>query len=544
MDYVESLDLEPSITSLDSSPSSQSSVDIEAYSNLGADFDIQTFDVDAMLNNITQGVNAHVAQVNSIRKRFAKGANSFLCHSCDRRFDRRCDLNKHIKHKHKPPQLQCTDCPKTFRWPKDLRRHISAMHSSYTPIPFVEPPAYSPVSSPPTPSLEFPSFEGEEALDPAFGSRARAPRFEWPACSPASSSPTPLLEFPLFESEEGLDSAFRERARAPGFWELGKVFLVLWTEPKSETQMTSHHQDVDLGRFGEKFLTKTRRFVIIRSHTHPASDGSGDVQHMTAIPIRTYGGRGVGACSSHASRAVLGHYVRPAASDPAVPEDNLMILDVQTDPRTAAQQARTRYNEARARYEEARAQWEVACSRYAEEMPQCATQHHAVAQDHSRQLLMPQAMDPSDRGANGSAHTTPSASAPPDHSKPFGSTWPSLNVRTALQSYIFYALSLSHGPQPRDPARPGPRPRRREALCPGSSIAQGISARKSAVEGVAIVGSFRLLQDVVDRSWDGRRSDMRAKPPRIDEAQDCDDGSLNSYWSVAIAVIATLVAQR
>nr|OQO15422.1 hypothetical protein B0A51_18237 [Rachicladosporium sp. CCFEE 5018] len=104
-------------------------VGAENYSNLSAGFDILTFDVDGLMNEVKDGDAAITSHENPRRKRSAKGTNSFLCHSCDKRCDRRCDLNKHIKHKHKPRPQQCADCPKSFLWPKDLKRHRSKVHS-------------------------------------------------------------------------------------------------------------------------------------------------------------------------------------------------------------------------------------------------------------------------------------------------------------------------------------------------------------------------------------------------------------------------------
>ncbi|KAK6410008.1 hypothetical protein LTR95_018249 [Oleoguttula sp. CCFEE 5521] len=104
-------------------------VGAEKYSNLSADFDILTWDVDGLMNKVKDGDAEITSHERPRRKRSAKGANSYLCHSCEKRCDRRCDLNKHIKHKHKPRPQQCADCPKSFLWPKDLKRHRSKVHS-------------------------------------------------------------------------------------------------------------------------------------------------------------------------------------------------------------------------------------------------------------------------------------------------------------------------------------------------------------------------------------------------------------------------------
>lgn len=85
---------------------------------------------------------------------------------------------------------------------------------------------------------------------------------------------------------EQLYSNFRMRKR--DFFELGRVFLVLWVEPAGETgsvvtSVVPSDQAISTGAFNERVFSKVRRFVVIREGNN----------YCSALPIATYGGRGV-----------------------------------------------------------------------------------------------------------------------------------------------------------------------------------------------------------------------------------------------------------
>lgn len=80
------------------------------------------------------------------------------------------------------------------------------------------------------------------------------------------------------------------RMRKHDFFSKGRVFLILWVEPAGEaagsviTTEEPSDQAITIGAFNERVFSKVRRFVIIR-------DGE---NYCSALPIATYGGKGVG----------------------------------------------------------------------------------------------------------------------------------------------------------------------------------------------------------------------------------------------------------
>ncbi|KAI7190469.1 hypothetical protein D0869_00297 [Hortaea werneckii] len=83
------------------------------------------------------------------------------------------------------------------------------------------------------------------------------------------------------------------KLRQKEFFKEGRVFLILWTEPAGEPTATTRVTDrqspevndgITPGLHGQRVFSKVRRFVIIRE---------GDLS-CSALPITTYGGRGVG----------------------------------------------------------------------------------------------------------------------------------------------------------------------------------------------------------------------------------------------------------
>ncbi|KAK5725247.1 hypothetical protein LTR17_013116 [Elasticomyces elasticus] len=97
-------------------------------------------------------------------------------------------------------------------------------------------------------------------------------------------------------SEERLFSTFKVRENPRRFFKVGRVFLILWTEPAGAgaTEITSYEQNDRTitaadggpvpGRFGESVYSQVRRYVVIR----------GGEQFCSALPIHSYGGQGVG----------------------------------------------------------------------------------------------------------------------------------------------------------------------------------------------------------------------------------------------------------
>lgn len=93
------------------------------------------------------------------------------------------------------------------------------------------------------------------------------------------------------QETEVLYPSFKLRHR--DFFREGRVFLILWTEPAGEPTATTRvtnqqvpevNDGITPGVYGQRVFSKVRRFVIIRE---------GDLS-CSALPITTYGGRGVG----------------------------------------------------------------------------------------------------------------------------------------------------------------------------------------------------------------------------------------------------------
>lgn len=81
---------------------------------------------------------------------------------------------------------------------------------------------------------------------------------------------------------ERLDPSYMVRKKQ--FFAVGRVFLVLWSEPSNRAEsVNTQHPGTVLNHFGEPVFSKVRRFVVVR-------EGNG---YCSALPINTYGGRGV-----------------------------------------------------------------------------------------------------------------------------------------------------------------------------------------------------------------------------------------------------------
>jgi hypothetical protein len=74
------------------------------------------------------------------------------------------------------------------------------------------------------------------------------------------------------------------KQRRKDFFKVGRVFLVLWSEPAGgASYVTGWQSGIVLNHLGERVFSKVRRFVVIRQ----------DDSYCNALPINTYGGQGV-----------------------------------------------------------------------------------------------------------------------------------------------------------------------------------------------------------------------------------------------------------
>lgn len=77
------------------------------------------------------------------------------------------------------------------------------------------------------------------------------------------------------------------KVRKSSFFSVGRVFLILWVEPAGGTVVTNAQRvdkAVSVGRYNENVHSKVRRFVVIRTAE----------KYCSALPITSYGGKGVG----------------------------------------------------------------------------------------------------------------------------------------------------------------------------------------------------------------------------------------------------------
>lgn len=91
------------------------------------------------------------------------------------------------------------------------------------------------------------------------------------------------------------------KVKPSSFFIFGRVFQTLWSQPAGATKITTRVERVDPDpgfsqvRFGETVHTKIRRFVVVR-----AKD-----TYCSAVPISTYGGRGVAKPGVNKSEHVI-----------------------------------------------------------------------------------------------------------------------------------------------------------------------------------------------------------------------------------------------
>ena len=82
--------------------------------------------------------------------------------------------------------------------------------------------------------------------------------------------------------DEGLlYSEYKVRKRQ--FFQVGRVFSMVWPEPASEHVKSAIDRKVVVGRYGEPIYVKIKRFIVVRE----------SVRHCTALLIAKYSGQGV-----------------------------------------------------------------------------------------------------------------------------------------------------------------------------------------------------------------------------------------------------------
>jgi hypothetical protein len=98
--------------------------------------------------------------------------------------------------------------------------------------------------------------------------------------------------------------SFQVRSDAKRYFKVGKVFLILWSEnagePTNGTVATAWHPGIVLNQLGERVFSKVRRFVVIRE----------GAKWCHALPISTYGGKGVAKSGVVKSEHVIIHTTR------------------------------------------------------------------------------------------------------------------------------------------------------------------------------------------------------------------------------------------
>jgi hypothetical protein len=135
-------------------------------------------------------------------------------------------------------------------------------------------------------------------------------------------------------SDSDLSKIFPSFEQRPSkFFCLGRVFLVLWSEPAGgHSTTTSGDPKIVLIHREERVFSKVRRFVVVR-------EGK---THCHAVPIRSYGGRGVashGAIKSDHAIIYTSSTAPPAKWDehPRPGESGMRSIPIQVDADSSAE---------------------------------------------------------------------------------------------------------------------------------------------------------------------------------------------------------------
>jgi hypothetical protein len=106
----------------------------------------------------------------------------------------------------------------------------------------------------------------------------------------------PIVRIDKPELISALYKTYKVRTKPREFFTIGRVFLVLWSEPASGTsKVTAWEKGTVINHLGERVFSKVRRFVVIRE---------GDT-YCNALAINTYSGRGVSKQSVNKSEHVI-----------------------------------------------------------------------------------------------------------------------------------------------------------------------------------------------------------------------------------------------
>jgi len=123
---------------------------------------------------------------------------------------------------------------------------------------------------------------------------------------------------------------YKVRNNPKQFFRVGKVFLVLWSEPAGGTSLVSKWAaGTVINHLGERVFSKVRRFVVIREGGN----------YCNALPINTYTGRGVAKPGVNKSEHVIIFTGKspplPKAQElPAQGQMGMRNIAIQVDPDT------------------------------------------------------------------------------------------------------------------------------------------------------------------------------------------------------------------
>jgi hypothetical protein len=125
-----------------------------------------------------------------------------------------------------------------------------------------------------------------------------------------------------------LFKAYKIRDNPKKFFKVGKVFLVLWSEPAGgASRVSKWAAGTVINQLGERVFSKVRRFVVIREGGN----------YCNALPISTYSNRGVAKPGVNKSEHVIIYTSQnaPLATQqelPAYGEAGMKELSIKVDP--------------------------------------------------------------------------------------------------------------------------------------------------------------------------------------------------------------------
>ena len=128
------------------------------------------------------------------------------------------------------------------------------------------------------------------------------------------------------------DALYKQRSRK--FFKCGRVFLMFWSEPAGGiSTSTSRHFEASVKIYNEQAYTKIRRFVVIREGEN----------YCHAVPITTYGGRGVAKHGVSKSDHCIVYTGRTAPSakwdeHPRPGESGMRPIAIRVDPDSSAEE--------------------------------------------------------------------------------------------------------------------------------------------------------------------------------------------------------------